>query len=280
MENALGGGQLVIRLGRLGARSCRAAQQRNSLLKFPLRHFYAGQLIERVIIVRGGPEGFGQEFLRARLVSLLARDGPEIVQTSRIARVFPQPFVEVFLRFLESPQVPVTQPHEGVGAGRGVQLDQSFKLAHRGRDLPDGEIAFSEGRVEVGALRRKLHSLLEHLYGVLEVRLHHAEAAHEENDVGVLRGQTARAQQEFARVQGLPLVGINLSQQVQGVRRVRLQGKGAFKYSLGLVQALRAQVRLPEVVQDLERARLKSVRQLELVYGERVLLLGCQHNPE
>ena len=134
--------------------------------------------------------------------------------------------------------------------------------------------------MEVGALRSKLDPLLEHLDGVLEIGLHHAEAAHEENDVGVLRGQTARAQQEFERLKGLPLVGTNLSQQVQGVRRVRLQGKRALEHGLGLVQVLRAQVRLPEVVQDLKRAGLKSVCQLELADGGRVLLLRRQHDPE
>ena len=134
--------------------------------------------------------------------------------------------------------------------------------------------------MEVGALRGQLDSLLEHLDGVLEVGLRHAQAAHEENNVGVLRGQTARAQQEFERRNGLPLVSIDLSQQVQGVRRVRLQGKRALEHGLGFVQALRAQIRLPEVVQDLKRARPKSVCQLELVHGERVLLLRCQHNPE
>src|SRR5207245_1139478 len=60
--------------------------------------------------------------------------------------------------------------------------------------------------MEVGALRGQLDSLLEHLDGVLEVGLRHAQAAHEENNVGVLRGQTARVARDAelarARVRG------------------------------------------------------------------------------
>ena len=51
--------------------------------------------------------------------------------------------------------------------------------------------------MEVGTLRSDLEPLFEHLNGVLEIGLHHAETAHQKDDVGIPGGQLTRFQQQF-----------------------------------------------------------------------------------
>ena len=161
------------------------------------------------------------------MISLPLLDVTHVEQARSVVRIELEPSLEIFARFVESPEMPVRKPHERVGARGGIHFDQRFELVDGFLGFPRHEIAFAERRAKIGALRSDLQTGFQQRNGIFKIILGHADPRKQENDVHILRSQLVGAHQHIQRVDGLFLLGVNLRHQVKRLRRIRLQPQRA-----------------------------------------------------
>src|ERR1019366_232533 len=83
---------------------------------------------------------------RTSRIPLALGDESEVEETRLIMSVEFKPFLKVFLRFVEPPEISVGKSQERVGARRVLNLQQLRELVNRLINLARHEIALAERR--------------------------------------------------------------------------------------------------------------------------------------
>ena len=278
MQAAFDHRQLVIAGRRIAADFHKSAQQLGrlgELLVFgaQVRQFQQRFGKIRIRLQRILKHGFG-----LRVVALALFDEANVEQARGVARIEFQALLEVFSPFVEAAQVSVGKAHERVRSRRRIEFNQLFEFLNRALRLARHEVALAQCRVKIGALRSNLQSRLKQRNRVLKIILRHAHARHQENDVGILGSQFARANQQIERVHGTCLVRHSLRHQVKSFGGFGLQLQRAVQRQLSFRIFTAAQIRLPQVVKDFKRFRLQRVRGFKFHLCRFVLLLGRQQH--
>ena len=146
------------------------------ICEFEQRFGHVGLVAQRLL----------KQFFRALFVALARFDVAEIEQARWVARIFFQAGLEIFSRFIETPEVAIGKSHEGVGRGGGVEFDERFENLDRFFVFAGHEVAFAERGAQVGAFRRKLDAGFEQRDRVFEIVLRHAHAGEQKDNVGIL----------------------------------------------------------------------------------------------
>ena len=113
-----------------------------------------------------------------------------------------------------------------------------LKFLDRFLCFPGHEVAFAQGGVQVGALRRNLQAGFEQRNRIFKIILGHADASHQENHVRILRRQLMCAHQQIESIQTAWLVRNKPAPADKECRQnrasnfsARLTARSAFAYS-------------------------------------------------
>ncbi len=112
-------------------------------------------------------------------------------------RVEFQSLFEIFLRLLKAAEMSVRQSHESIGTCGWIQLYEFFEFLYSALGLARHEIAFAQGGMKIGALRRNFQPRLKQGNRILKIILRHTESSQQVDHVGVLRRQFVRAHQQL-----------------------------------------------------------------------------------
>ena len=169
--------------------------------------------------------------------------------------------------------MPVRESQKCIGARRGIQSDQSFEFLDRLLHFSRHEIALAQGGVKIGPLRSDFQTRFQQRNRVLEIILRHADPGQKKDDVRILRCQLVGARQQIQRIHRSGLLGINLGQQVRGLRRESgFSFSARFKTTSAFCVVAALKISLSQIEENLECFRLQRAGLFQFELGCRVLL--------